>query len=229
MARVGLGMRILRAKFASPAALRSAMETQCERGGIFVATRTVLPLGEQVVVDVRIAGLRTKSLIRGSVVWRRAGRQRGECGGLRAGLGIEFLESERQTASFLKGLAHEQVVDVSQRRHVRLPVELVASWRTRHEREQYQAHVDDIGAGGAFLRTCEFLPVGTPVTLEFAIPGTDAPIALDARIARTHHSDGEEGMGVEFRCRDSGGARRLKEVVRRIAEASFDGASRRVG
>ena len=43
-----------------------------------------------------------------------------------------------------------------------------------------------------------------------------APLSIEGRVAWARQEPGLEGIGVEFRCRDTGGLRRLKELVRRL-------------
>ena len=44
----------------------------------------------------------------------------------------------------------------------------------------------------------------------------DPASAIAGKVAWTRHTTGEEGLGVEFKTRDAGGTRRLKELVRRL-------------
>lgn len=210
-------MQIVRAKYSSAAAFLAAYQAQFSCGGLFVPSRNHPPLGAQIVLDVRFPPLRSKVLVRGTVSWRRVGsRQRTK---LRPGIGVEFHGDERRKRDFLLAVARGDVVDLVQRRHRRLPVELAVSWRPKELRASYESQLDDIGEGGAFIRTTEFMPVGSSVILEITAPGSSAAVELEARVAWTEHTPGGEGMGVEFRCRDAGGTRRLRELVRRFAEA----------
>jgi Tfp pilus assembly protein PilZ len=206
-------MNILRAKFTDSRGFLHAYQAETLHGGLFVATRRKLPLGSAVIVDVRFAELRSVVLVRGFIAWRRAGKNRSKP---RAGLGVEFLASEASKREFLLGVARGSIVDIAQRRHRRLPVELRVGWRQKADRGWRISSLEDIGEGGAFIRTTEFLPVGSSVILELAAPGGARQLSIEGRVAWTHHTPGEEGIGVEFRCRDSGGARLLQELVRRI-------------
>ena len=47
-------------------------------------------------------------------------------------------------------------------------------------------------------------------------PGATAPQVIEGRVAWARNTPGAEGVGVEFRCRDIGGMRRLRELVKRI-------------
>jgi Tfp pilus assembly protein PilZ len=206
-------MNILRAKYLDGQGFLQAYQADSLHGGLFIPTRRKLPLGSPVVVDVRFAELRSVVLVRGFIAWRRAGKNRSK---LRAGLGIEFLASESSKREFLRGVAKGDIVDLAQRRHRRLPVDVRVGWRLKSERAWQIDQLDDIGEGGAFIRTTQFLPIGSPVILEIVAPGAERKISIEARVARTRHTPGEEGIGVEFKCRDSGGARLLQELVRRI-------------
>jgi len=206
-------MNIVRAKFSdSPSFLRNYQST-FPGGGVFIPTRKKYELGSSVVVDVRFPDLRSRVLVRGVVAWRRAGKRRTK---LRAGIGVEFLNADRKKTEFLVGVAHGEIVDLIQRRHRRLPVVISVDWRAKSDRNWHISAVEDIAEGGAFVRTTEFLPVGTSVILEIVAPGGQNKIAIEAMVAWTRHTPGEEGMGVEFRRRDIGGTRLLREVVRRI-------------
>lgn len=183
-------------------------------GGVFFPTRRVLQPGEQVVLDVRMPALRDGMLVRGTVVWRQRG-QRGT--GQRAGLGIEFCPGEEEKRDHLLALARGEIdPDAAQRRHRRVPTDLRAGWRVPNELTRHEGSVGDIGPGGAFLRTREMPAAGTSVLIELPLPGGGAAHVIEGRVAWTRSTPGAEGVGVEFRCRDLGGMRRLRELVRRI-------------
>lgn len=206
-------MHILQAKYANGAAVLQHYLPNLLHGGLFIPTRKPLELGASVVVDVRFPELQSAVLIRGMIAWRRAGKRRMK---LRAGLGVGFLASEERKREFILGVAEGRVVDLMQRRHRRLPVEIRVDWRGKSDRSWHISSLDDIGSGGAFVRTTEFLPVHSTVILEISAPGGERKLSLEAEVAWTRHTPGEEGMGLQFRCRDLGGARLLQELVRRL-------------
>jgi Tfp pilus assembly protein PilZ len=206
-------MTILKAKYSDGQALISAFQTDPQHCCLFIPTRKKLPLGTPAIVDVRFPELRSTIMVRGFIAWRRAGKNRSK---LRAGLGVELLASESKKIAFLMGVARGEIVDLSQRRHRRLPVEIRAGWRLKSERDWHVSQLDDIGEGGAFVRTTNFLPVGSPLLLEITAPGGERTILIEGRVTWTRHTPGEEGIGVEFRRRDSGGVRLLQEIVRRL-------------
>lgn len=206
-------MNIIRAKYNDGDAYLEAYQDTFLHGGLFIPTRKRYELASSIVLDVRFDGLRNPVLIRGIVSWRRAGKRRTK---LRAGIGVEFLASEARKRDFLLAVARGEVVDMAHRRHRRLPVEIRVDWREKLDRTWRISSLDDIGEGGAFIRSREFLPVGTTVVLEITAPGGESRIPIEGAVAWTCHTPGEEGLGVEFRCRDMGGVRRLRELVRRI-------------
>lgn len=207
-------MRILRVRYRSAAEFLSQYQPSFLHGGVFYPTREAVPLGEAVIIEVRFPELVDRILLRGFVAWRRQGRHRSKT---RAGLGVEFLEAERHKRDFLLAFARGELPSaVVQRRHRRLPIDLRVDWRVKEDRSHHQSTLDDIGPGGAFIRTREFQPAGTSIVLEVVPPGAVSPLSIEGRVAWARQSPGEEGLGVEFRCRDTGGLRRLKELVRRL-------------
>lgn len=207
-------MRLLVARFRSGADLLARHLDQRENGGIFLPTRRIVEPGEPVLVDIRLAELRDHLLLRGVVVERQRGRRNDN---VRAGLYIEFLSSEAERRNHLLALARgEAQPATAKRRHRRLPIEIRVDWRVPHHTERHISLCDDIGIGGAFLRTREQPAEGTPVVIELRPPGANTPQAIEGRVAWVRDTPGQEGVGVEFRCRDIGGMRRLRELVRRI-------------
>jgi Tfp pilus assembly protein PilZ len=207
-------MRILKVRYRSATELLSAYQAGFLHGGLFYPTREAIPAGESVIMEVRLAGLADRILLRGFVAWRRQGRHRTK---VRAGVGVEFLAAERHKRDFLLAFCHGELPRaVTQRRHRRLPVELRVDWRVKEDRDSHSSTLDDIAPGGAFIRTNELQPEGTPIVIEIVPPGAAAPLAIEGRVAWQRQAPGEEGLGVEFRCRDVGGLRRLKELVRRL-------------
>ena len=198
-------------------------------GGVFYPTREAIPVAEEVVIEVSFPELADRMLLRGHVAWRRPGRHREK---IRAGVGIVFDVTEKPKDDYLLEVARGiRKPGVSARRHKRLPVSLSVSWRTAggalEERRGARATLDDIGPGGAFLRSEELEPEGTPVVLELLPPGAQVPLSIEGRVAwtapapvsamRSARPGPSGGFGVEFRIRDTGGIRRIKEIVRRLA------------
>ena len=207
-------MRLLLARFRSGADLLARHLDEREHGGLFLPTRRIIEAGEPVLIDIRLAELRDHLLLRGMVIERQRGRRNDN---VRAGLFIEFLPSEGGRRDHLLALARGEVrPQTGKRRHRRLPIEIRVNWRVPQQTERHISLVDDIGIGGAFLRTLEQPAEGTPVVIELCPPGANTPQSIEGRVAWRRDTPGHEGVGVEFRCRDIGGMRRLRELVRRI-------------
>jgi Tfp pilus assembly protein PilZ len=214
--------RILRARYRSGEDFLHHYQDAPSGGGIFFPTREAMPLGTPVILEVRFPGLANKQLLCGFVAWRRAGKHRIK---VRAGIGIELYPAEAQRRDFLLAVAKGEIADAVARRYRRLPVQLAASWRVLHERGSRVSEVEDIGPGGAFLRTTALVPRGTKVVLDVTPPGCVQSIEIAGCVAWTRDVEGEEGIGVEFTARDAGGARRLKELVRRLELLEADSAA----
>jgi len=214
-------MDLIKARYRDDTEFLAAYQSQFLHGGLFVPTTAEYQLGMQVVVEVRYPCLRTPLSIRGFVAWRRPGRR----SQMRGGIGVEFLASERNKRDFLLGAVRGEIVDIMQRRHRRIPVQVRVQWRIKEDRGRYSSQIEDIGEGGAFIRTTDFHPIGAALLLDVSVPGSERHITLQGRVAWTRHTVGDEGMGVEFRCRDSGGTRRLRELIRRIEERHYRSAA----
>jgi Tfp pilus assembly protein PilZ len=206
-------MTILKAHFANGAAFLDHYLPEPVTGGIFFPTRKPLALGEPVVVSVRLGKRRSPMLLRGVVVWRRPGKHSTKT---KAGIGIEFLATEGQTRDYLVSVARGDASEMVSRRHQRLPVELPVTWQVPGALQDNNGTLLDIGRGGAFVRTAEPLPDDIDVVLMVSPPGAAIAMPRSARVAWRGHPGGANGFGVEWKARDAGGNRRIKELVRRI-------------
>jgi Tfp pilus assembly protein PilZ len=178
---------------------------------VFVGVREPVGDGEAVLVEVRFPELTDRSILRGEVVWRRSGAR-----GQRAGVAVRLEPCERHKLAFLRSVASGEA-RTWLRNHRRLPVALPCDWRVKEARDRVVSELLDIGPGGAFVKTATPAPDGTSVVIEVIPPGGAAPLSIEGRVAWVR-SDDQAGMGIEFRCRDTGGLRRLKELVRRIEQ-----------
>lgn len=178
---------------------------------LFVAAREPVSDGEAVLCEVRFPELTDRSILRGEIAWRRSGAR-----GQRAGVAVRLDACERHKLAFLRSVASGEE-RAWLRNHRRLPVQLPCDWRVKEARDRVASSLLDIGPGGAFVRTAAPPPEGTPIVIEVVPPGGAAPLSIEGRVA-WGRPDPDGGMGVEFRCRDTGGLRRLKELVRRIEQ-----------
>jgi uncharacterized protein (TIGR02266 family) len=77
----------------------------------------------------------------------------------------------------------------------------------------------NLAAGGIFLETARILPIGTPLTLEFFIPGAVETVCCRGRVtwinvpgSRTK-PDLPSGLGVQFVGLDAADARAIREFI----------------
>jgi len=206
-------MTILKAHFQTGAAFLERYLPELTAGGVFFPTRRPLAIGETVVVAIRLGRRRSPMLVRGKVAWRRPGKHTTK---VKAGIGIAFLASETQTRDYLLAVARGDSAEMLARRHHRLPVELPVRWHIPGVLQDNEGVLRDIGRGGAFVRTTDPLPADGDVVLKVSPPGAEVAMPLSARVAWKGAQSGEHGFGVEWKARDAGGNRRIKELVRRI-------------
>ena len=76
----------------------------------------------------------------------------------------------------------------------------------------------NINEGGIFIETETQQPVGTPVQLEFKLPGADRPIEVEGRVVRAELDgpDGARGVGIEFENLNSEVRGQINEIVRKL-------------
>jgi Tfp pilus assembly protein PilZ len=182
-------------------------------GGVFYPTRKKLPVGRVVTLKVRLGRRQPPLLVFGRIAWRRPGRHLEK---IRAGVGVELLPSERPKSDYLLQLARSGEAVKSRRRHERVPVDLAVSWRHEGASEGLSGRLRDVGRGGAFVQTEEPVRGDDQLVVEIAPPGAEVPMAFTARVAWTGKVGDEPGFGIEWRARDAGGGRRIRELVRRI-------------
>lgn len=206
-------LKMLNAKYPTVDEFLSSYQSMLLNGGVFIPTRFKHERGSPVLVEVRFPGLKSKVLIQGKVAWRRAGKRSAS---LRAGVGIEFLPTERRKRDYLLGVAQGTIVDRARRRHRRLPVQLNVDWREKSTNTWYSSLTEDISEGGLFIRSDHLLSPGSSLVMELLAPGGQRKISVEGVVARISNDESERGMGIEFRARDMGGARLLREIVRRI-------------
>lgn len=183
-------------------------------GGVFCPTRSKLAPGEPVAVKVRLGRRQPPMVLSGRVAWRRPGRHLLK---IRAGIGVEFLSDEKVKCEYLLEMANAGSGVQSRRRHERVLVDLPITWRPVGSTEELRGKLRDIGRGGAFVLSPASVPDEAQVVIELAPPGAQVPMAFIGRVAWTGKTGAENVFGIEWRARDAGGGRRIKELVRRLA------------
>lgn len=203
-------MKIVQARFRTNEEFRTAYKPDLPNGGLFVPTTTPLDAGSAVVIELNCDGLPNKVLIRAMVrAWRPAlPRLR-----VRAGATLEFDPEESEKRDFVINAMKGGSALPPKRRHTRIPVIVPVRWRELDTHEQVEGMLTEISIGGALLQTGARPAIGAELVLSLLPPGGAASIEIEGRI--TYHSP-DGGAGVKFSFRDGGGARRLRELIRRI-------------
>jgi Tfp pilus assembly protein PilZ len=184
-------------------------------GGLFYPTRRKAPRGTPVAVIVRVGRRQPPVILQGLVAWHRPGKHLQK---IRAGICVELLPSERGKREYLLDLARAGDARRSRRRHARMLVELQVTWHPPDRLSPQRGTLRDSGPGGAFVVTGDPATHGTDLVLEVSPPGAQVAMALTARVAWLGKLHGAPGFGVEWRARDSGGSRRIREIVRRLTD-----------
>lgn len=84
--------------------------------------------------------------------------------------------------------------------------------------ELFSEFARNINEGGLFVETDTPPSIGSPVALQFTIPGTDDPIQVMGRVVRVTPGDRDEppGMGIEFEDLDSQSREMINGLVRNL-------------
>jgi Tfp pilus assembly protein PilZ len=206
-------MQIVKARFRTKEELLDALVRDLPNGGMFVPTTTPLVPNTEVVVELNCDGLPNKVLIRSLVrTWRPAlPRLR-----VRAGATVEFASDEHDKYAFVLKTIEGALPSPQRRRHARIPVAIPVDYRLRDTSEVRHADLTEISIGGALLRTEMTPPIGTEVVLSLTPPGGAAPMEI---LGKVSYLVPTRGAGLKFTFRDGGGARRLRELIRRFRVA----------
>lgn len=203
-------MRLLRLRVRSADEWRTLVDGGVAPGTLFVPTTDRVGDGEEVLVEVTAPALPNKVVFRGAVhSWRPAlPRLR-----VRAGASVHFADGEAHKRQFIDDALEGLRNDVPRRRHDRFPVTVEVRYRVGASVDAQPGELTEVSAGGAMLVTSTPLPLGEDVILEIVPPGAAAPMTLAAKVSY-HTPSG--GTGLRFVSRDGDGARRLRELVRRL-------------
>ena len=84
--------------------------------------------------------------------------------------------------------------------------------------ELFSDFARNINEGGIFVETSNPHPLGTGVSLQFRIPGSEEPIQVSGTVVRHSGSETGElsGMGIEFGELDRQSRQRINGLVRRL-------------
>jgi len=184
---------------------------QSDPGGVFVPGDLMLEPGTEVQLQIVFAVEHRTFRSRGVVRWKRAQRARN----LAPGLGIDFLDSERNTRDMLLDFANGRSIKLFTRRDRRLPVKLEVHYATH---SVFLADVtDDFSEGGMFICTDDLLEVGTPLRIKLKPPGRRFAIQLRGEVA-WRQEDGRRGFGVRFLFDKPAVKKKILELAAKLRE-----------
>ncbi|MSP60008.1 MAG: hypothetical protein EXR72_06640 [Myxococcales bacterium] len=205
-------MQIVKARFRTNEEFIGAYSSDFPNGGLFVPTTTLLTAGTEVVLEINCDGLPNKVLIRSTVQsWRPAlPRLR-----VRAGAVLAFAADEAAKRDFILAALKGSIRLPPKRKHTRIPVMVPVRYRRLDTFEEVVGNLAEISIGGALLQSAQVPPVSAELVLSLIPPGGAATIDIEGKV--TYQSP-DGSAGVKFSFRDGGGARRLRELIRRIRQ-----------
>ncbi|MBL8625584.1 MAG: PilZ domain-containing protein [Myxococcales bacterium] len=203
-------MRLLRLRVRSSDEWRELMATGVAPDTLFVPTTDKVGDGEEVLVEVTAPSLPNKVVFRAAVhSWRPAlPRLR-----VRAGASVHFATGEEHKRDFIGNALDGRAPDVPRRKHDRFPLTVPVRFRVGAELEFHDGTLIEVSAGGGLLATPTPPPIGADVVVELTPPGAAAAMTVAARVS--YHTP-QGAAGLRFVSRDGDGARRLRELVRRL-------------
>lgn len=193
-------MRLL--TLAYPAASDFLAAYDAASGSLVAQTKTEATIGEQLLVEIAFPRLPNRPLLRASVL-----------GSVDGGLRLKLDEADASTRDFLVKMAKGElkVEETTHREHKRFPTALPV--RFLFDSVVHTSMVEDLSAGGCFVRAARPPVVGSKVTLDITAP-EDEPLHLTGLVAWVRGGD-DAGFGVEFDAPESADGKRLRIVLRK--------------
>jgi Tfp pilus assembly protein PilZ len=198
-------MRLITVAFPSAAAFLAAYD----ENSIFARTRTDGGPGEVVLVEISFPGLPNRPLVRATVSDRRRDQD---------GLCLTFSDDDSSTRDFLLGLARGElrVESTVQRDHKRFPAALPVEYQVADSAEVRYSLLDDLGAGGCFVRAVSTPALGARVGVRIRAPDGDE-LRVDGVVAWIRPQP-PSGFGVDFERSPGDALRRVRMLLRQAQE-----------
>jgi Tfp pilus assembly protein PilZ len=206
-------MQILKVRCRTPQEFLESYARDLPNGGLFCPTTVPLKVGDEVIVELNVDGLPNKVLVRGAVRWWRTALPRLR---VRAGALVEFDPTEAEKRTFVLETLEGRREPARRRRHTRIPISVPVRFRRADSAEYRESALSEISVGGGVLHVIEPIELGTEVIVEVTPPGSAAPMAITGRVTYLNET---EGAGLKFVYRDGGGARRIRELLRRLRQS----------
>jgi Tfp pilus assembly protein PilZ len=190
-------------------------------GGVFVPGYLKLTSAEEVDLEIAFAREQVTMHARGIIRWKRLTDKKI----LPAGIGVEFLDSERRTRDLLIDFARGRSVKLARRRSRRYPAMLEIEYS--HNSVFLTDVTDDLSRDGASIITNHVVEVGEIVQMKLKPTDEFPTIAVKGEV-RWQQSEGRKGFGVRFIFEEPGTEERLRELIEQIKrlQAKALGAAR---
>lgn len=116
----------------------------------------------------------------------------------------------------MKTTLHKGSPSDDRRRSARVDLVVRVDYKTVDE--LFSEFARNINEGGMFIETESPPDVGSPVALQFSIPGSEEPIQVLGRVVRTSAGEVPDtpGMGIEFENLDAQARELINELVRNL-------------
>ncbi len=177
-------------------------------GSLSTRTRTDATIGEEILIEVSFPGLPNRALVRAQVMGIA----------FEHGLRFAFAPADVTTRDFLLEIARGQItVEATHRGHTRFPATLQATWSLSGGAAQ-PTTVEDLSAGGAFVRSAEPPAVATQVDLAISTPVGDTLVATGTVAWIRQGKD--PGFGIEFHDLAGETGRKLRAMLRHASESA---------
>jgi hypothetical protein len=195
-------MRLLTLAYPSAAAFLSAYDEAA--GTLLAMTKTEVQRDEQILVEIAFPRLPNRPLVRAVCTELVDG-----------GLRLRFDDDDASTRDFLLKFARGEVrfEDTTHREHKRVPSSLAVEYTVAGKPVKH-GQVEDLSAGGCFVRDDHPPDVGLAVSLKIAIPDEAIDLELTGNVAWVRAGKGP-GFGIEFDNPESAGGKRLRQLLRR--------------
>lgn len=178
-------------------------------GTISVKTRTDGTIGEKLLVELSFPGLPNRALVRAMVT------------SITFEHGLRFVidQADVTTAEFLLSIARgDNIVMAAHRDHARFPTTLRATWSLAGGARESTTIVEDLSAGGAFVRAATPPDIGASVELTISVP-TGPALETSGHVAWVRHGKAP-GFGVDFDALVGDSGMRLRSLLRKASETA---------
>ncbi|MEZ4401674.1 MAG: PilZ domain-containing protein [Kofleriaceae bacterium] len=178
-------------------------------GTVSTRTRTDGTIGERVLIEISFPGLPNRALLRADVTGIA----------FEHGLRFAIAAEDVTTRDFLLGVARGEVRVEStiHRDHARFPATLNVAWRVGAGAATTTT-LEDLSAGGAFLRAEAPPAIGAEVSLDITTPAGEV-LPATGHVAWIRQGK-DPGFGVDFAPAAGEAGRKLRALLRHASESA---------